>query len=125
MSAAVRRTAAPRPARSARAFALAVALAVVASASADFVVFRGASGERTVEGNVVAEDARGLILEGRDSQHYSITKDELVRRRKVDQPAAPYTKQQLRAELLAEFGPRFQVLATNHYMLVYSSTPDY
>lgn len=111
-----------------RAAVAAVLMIVGAAASldADTIRFRKGRELVEVEGNVLAEDRVGTImLEGRDGAHFFVTSDALIERKRSENPAAPYTKLQLRAALEKELGSKFRFIQTKHYLVAYSCAPEY
>jgi hypothetical protein len=94
--------------------------------AADHVTFRTDEGLRSVEGNVLARDRRGtILLEGRDSQQFIIPPSSVLRWENVGTKVAPFTKQELRNNLQAEFGLRFKAYQTAHYLIFHSCETSY
>lgn len=106
---------------------IALFLFLAIPALADTVTFQDETGKTiTVNGNVLVEDpAQTILLEGPDSQHYIISRREIVSREKSDKEVPIYSKQQLRKALEKEFGAKFKIHQTNNYMIVYGCGPDY
>ena len=93
---------------------------------ADTVVFRLRGQTVKVEGNILAEDSLGnILLEGRDSQHFIISAQDILEQQRSPKPVPAYDRAELRRSLEEEFGPRFRVKRTGHYLIVYSCNPDY
>lgn len=97
-------------------------------APADTIWFRDSkTGEvREVVGNVIGEDQSGtVLLEGLDTQHYYIEKDDRKQWEKNPQPEKLFSKQQLRAHLIKELGGRFHIETRMNYVLAYSCSPKF
>ncbi|MCL2006256.1 MAG: DUF1570 domain-containing protein [Planctomycetaceae bacterium] len=86
--------------------------------------------ERNEEGEILAEDRRGLDFLARDGQAFHITWDNLITRRSDDTPFVPYTKPELLEKLWQEFPPNegFHFLDTPAYgpfIVVYTTSRDF
>jgi len=79
-----------------------------------------------IEGRVLvtAQDG-GLLLEGRDGVLWTAQPDDLVEHTCDDQPFVPLTKDEMKARLLAELPPGFDVHETAHYLICYDTSRAY
>lgn len=106
--------------------AMGLAAVIASHCQADVVEFRKGAAVTKIEGNVLAEDARGtILLQSRDNQHYRITAAERISWEKSDKPVPFFDKKELRDHLQAEFGSDFQIYQTNHYTICYSCDEEY
>jgi len=88
---------------------------------ADKVVVKEATGERTVDGNILSVDSSGAMLfETRDSQHLILAKDQVVRSEKSKTPTPLWTRSELKAALIDEYGEEFRVTEADKYVIVHS-----
>lgn len=109
------------------ALAIAWTLARPAASCADTVVFHEPfRGERTIEGNLIAEGDDGeLLFETPDGRHWSVKKPFLRRWDRSDEPLALLDRRGLTASLRREYGGAFRILDTKNYILVYSTSEGF
>jgi len=106
-------------------FLLATLVLWPANARADKVVVKEATGERAVDGNILSVDATGAMLfETRDAQHLVLTKDQVVRTEKSKTPTPLWTKSELKAALIDEYGKEFRVTEAEYYIIVHSCSVE-
>lgn len=73
---------------------------------------------RTVEGRIVTEaQDGGVLLQGRDGALWTVTPAQFVKREEREDSFAPLDAKELGRQLLGEFGPEFEIVATRHYVL--------
>lgn len=75
--------------------------------------------EKTVEGTVVARIGGQTYLLGRDGRLWTIPDKQVTRSKKVADRFTPFTVSQIRAQLLQELGPEYEVSGTTHYMVAH------
>ncbi len=82
--------------------------------------------ELHVSGKVVVEaDNGGLLLCAPDGNLWLVQPDEIVGRRKDDQPFKGLTHDQFAEQLLAELPANFHVHKTAHYLICYNTSKPY
>ena len=82
-------------------------------------------GSQTVEGMPLAWDQTYLRLLGRDGRLWTFRLDEVRDFRVAAEQFRPYSVSQLRAALLRELGPGYDVASTSHYLVAYpAGQPD-
>lgn len=96
-------------------------------AGADVVQFHTPAGATvSVEGTVLGQDRTGaILLEGRDSQHFIVTKQDRISWNKTGDSPPPYSTSQLRDRLVKEFGPKFKTRATVNYVICHSTSSEF
>src|SRR5881275_1866458 len=88
--------------------ALLAAALVAGHARADKLSVRDAKGERTLVGNVLKTDSTGAVLfETRDGQQLVFTSEQIDQIEKSEAPVQLYTRPELKAALIEEFGKDF------------------
>ncbi len=90
------------------------------AAERDFTVRLNVRG-RTLEGTVLAADAERVGLLARDGQLWSFRPAEAQEFRRVADGFRAFAQQEMKAQLLQEFGPGFQVAGTGHYLVVHAA----
>jgi len=82
--------------------------------------------EKEVAGQILLMGAQGeFFLLGRDGQLFEIQADAVVSYESDSSPFVPLTQRELEKRLRDEFGSKFQVLATDHYLIVYNTSEKY
>jgi hypothetical protein len=82
-------------------------------------MFRATVNGQTVEGKPLSWDASNMLLLARDGQLHEFDPREAKDAVKTGSAFAGYTADELRAELVREFGPQFDVSTTRHYVVVH------
>ena len=96
------------------------------SSVAETVTFLLKGQKQTVRGRTVVEAADGGILfEGVDGVLWSIERNELQGREKLDTPFKPLTPAELSEQLLAELPAGFRSYTTPHYVVCYNTSRAY
>lgn len=72
-----------------------------------------------VEGSPVAWTSRDVLLLGRDGRLFDFAPGEVKKFRKLSTPFASATAREMRGDLSAEFGSRFDISGTGHYLVVH------
>ncbi len=73
-----------------------------------------------VEGTPLAWDSRTVHLLGRDGRLWSFDPNEATDYRQTAAQFRPYSPSELRAALLRELGPGYEVTGTTHYMVAHA-----
>lgn len=94
------------------------------SIKADSPTIRTA-GEQEIEGRVVAERGGSLLLIDRAGRLWPVTPDQLLRREETGESFAPFTQQEMVAQLRSELGEGFQFVTTRNYVLCTEAGVDY
>lgn len=76
--------------------------------------------QRTIQGTVLASNDQQVCLLATDGELLSFHPDEASNFRRISDQFRPVERMELRRQLLQEFGPEFQVVATAHYLVVAS-----
>ncbi len=86
---------------------------------AERVVYRDEQQQqRTIEGRLLVEAADGgVMLQSADGAITTIPAEQLVQRSKLDAEFRPLTADEVGAQLKQEFGERFKITRTNHYVI--------
>ena len=93
---------------------------------AEKVTFRQKGRQQTVKGRPIVEAADGgLLFQGVDGVLWSIERNELERRERLDAPFKPLTAQELSEQLLAESPAGFRTFTTTHYVVCYNTSRAY
>jgi hypothetical protein len=93
---------------------------------AENVTFLLKGQKQTVRGRAVVEAADGGILfEGVDGVLWSIERNELQGREKLDAPFKPLTAAELSEQMLAELPTSFRSYSTPHYVICYDTSRAY
>lgn len=96
------------------------------AAGLDRVEFRADERRETVSGKVLAvPDEGGLLLLARDGHIWPIEAADLISHGQTTEPFAPVSREELSEQLRQEFGPQFEVYATNHYLICHSTGLGY
>jgi hypothetical protein len=98
-----------------------------ASASAaETLTFRIKGQPQTVKGRVVVEAANGgLLFQGVDGVLWTVERNELEARERLDTPFKPLTPAELSTQLLGELPPGFRSYTTPHYVVCYNTSRAY
>jgi hypothetical protein len=81
---------------------------------------------RQVEGRILVKAVDGGILfEGRDGRLWNVTPDLLTSLEKKGKPFSPLSAEELGQQLQAEFGERFSIIQTKHFVICSSADPRY
>jgi len=81
---------------------------------------------RQVEGRVLVEALDGgLLVEGRDARLWTVTPDRLKKRAATQSSFRPFTAGELAEQLQDEFGRRFKVTQTEHYVICSNAGEEY
>jgi hypothetical protein len=93
---------------------------------AETVTFRQNSRQLTVKGRPIVEAADGGILfQGVDGVLWSIERNELERRERLDAPFKPLNATELAEQMLAESPAGFRTFTTTHYVVCYNTSRAY
>ena len=77
-------------------------------------------------GRILLKGPQGeFLLQTRDGQLFQIKPDEIVAQTSDKTPFVPFTKEEVKSQLLEEFGPDFKLLTTEHYVIVYNTSEKY
>jgi hypothetical protein len=80
----------------------------------------------TVEGKLVVEAADGgFLLLGRDGRLWTVRPARLINRERLDRPFSMMTGDELARALTDEYGGRFEIVRTRHYVIASRTTPEY
>jgi hypothetical protein len=74
---------------------------------------------RRLEGRAIAYDNSGLLLQTRDGRLWDIGSDQASNIARASNSFRSFSQSELRGELLREFGDRFDVTGTGHYLVVH------
>jgi hypothetical protein len=92
----------------------------------DIVRFKDGETERRVVGQILVEaQDGGLMVQGRDTRIWIVQPADLIEKEKSDEAYAVLPKEELEKALIAELGPGFQTLTTEHYVIVYNTSKHY
>jgi hypothetical protein len=89
-----------------------------ASLAAEFM-FRANVNGQTVEGKPLSWDAANMLLLARDGQAHQFDPRQAKDAAKTSPKFVGYSSDEMRKELVEEFGPTFEVSATRHYLVVH------
>jgi hypothetical protein len=93
---------------------------------AEKMTFQKDGRQRSVKGRVVTEAADGgVLLEADDGVLWSIERDELVRRQRLESAFEPLTHDELAERMLSELPAGFRVHETPHYVVCYDTSRAY
>jgi hypothetical protein len=93
---------------------------------AEKVSFRHDGRTRTVDGRIVVEAADGgTLVEADDGVLWTVERDELVSRKRLDSAFEPVSHDELAERLLAELPGGFRVHTTPHYVVCYDTSRAY
>lgn len=96
------------------------------SGAMDVVRFKDGGVERRVVGEILVEaEDGGMMLRGRDTRIWIVQPADLIDKEKTDEPFSPLPKAELERVLVAELGPGFNTLTTDHYVIVYNTSKHY
>lgn len=74
---------------------------------------------RRIEGNPVAWSDAGVMLMGRDGHLWQFQSDEPTNFQQIGDSFRSYSQSEMRGQLQREFGDRFEVSGTGHYLVVH------
>ncbi|MCH7687397.1 MAG: DUF1570 domain-containing protein, partial [Planctomycetes bacterium] len=81
---------------------------------------------RQVEGLILVKAVDGgILLEGRDGRLWNVTPQRLNNLEKTGKPFSPLSAEELGQQLQAEFGERFSIITTRHFVICSSADPRY
>ena len=81
---------------------------------------------RQVKGRILVKAVDGgILLEGRDGRLWNVTPQHLKTLEKTGKPFSPLSVEDLGQQLQAEFGERFSVIKTKHFVICSSADPRY
>jgi uncharacterized protein DUF1570 len=93
---------------------------------AETVTFRHKGRQQTVKGRTIVETADGGVLfQGVDGVMWSIERDELQSRERLDTPFKALTPAEMSEQLLAELPAGFRTYTTPHYVVCYNTSRAY
>jgi hypothetical protein len=93
---------------------------------AETVTFRQSGRQLTVKGRPIVEAADGGILfQGVDGVLWSIERNEVERRERLDAPFKPLNATELAEQMLAESPAGFRTFTTTHYVVCYNTSRAY
>src|SRR5438128_674333 len=104
---------------------LTLVVGCVATVHADTLVYDTPEGRRTVDGKLTARTSVELLFLARDGRMHLIDTARVVDIREDEVQPKPLTRKELLAELRAEFGGRFDVFPTTHYLICYDTDPGF
>ena len=88
-------------------------------AAADTITYAKEGTRRTIQADVLGRTARGeWVARTPDGQDHYIPSADVVDWKDKGSPAAPYSREQLKSLLRAEFGGGFYFVDTNHFLVV-------
>ncbi len=96
------------------------------ASDAETLSFRIKGQPQTVKGRVVVEAADGGILfQGVDGVLWTVERNEIDGRERLDRPFKPLTPAELSTQLLGELPPGFRSYTTPHYVVCYNTSRAY
>jgi hypothetical protein len=96
-------------------------LAAPAALRGDTLVYDAHDGRRSVEGTLVARTGVEVLFLARNGRMHLLDAARVLELEATEEKPKPLTKKELMAELRSEFGPRFDVLETRHYLVCYNT----
>ena len=92
----------------------------------DYVTLREKGKQVTRDGRIIAKDiSDNIVLEERDGYWRIIQPKDIIEQWSDDTKFAPYTREEMKTRLKAEFPKEFRILETKRYMIVYDTTGAY
>ncbi|MEX2285971.1 MAG: DUF1570 domain-containing protein, partial [Planctomycetaceae bacterium] len=86
----------------------------------------GGGQARTVKGKILVDaQDKSFLLMGRDGRLWSVTPPQLHDRTTTSEPFEPLSREELTADLLAEFGEGFEIFATKNYVICSNAEMEY
>ncbi len=105
---------------------LIVSLTAPAARAIDYVTIREKGKPVTREGRIIAKDTGGtIVLEERDGYWRMIQEREVLKQWSDDVEFVPYTRDEMKKRLKAEFPKEFRIIETQRYMIVSDTTISY
>jgi len=93
---------------------------------AEVVTFRQKGQQRTIKGRLIVEVADGgILLQGPDGVLWSVERNEIETRDRLDAPFTPLKSAELAEHLVAELPPGFRTYTTPHYVVCYNTSRAY
>jgi len=82
--------------------------------------------DKTVEGRIIIEAGDGgVLLEAADGMLWTIERNELQHRTKLDTPFKPLSQAELSEKLVSELPAGFRTYTTAHYVVVHNTSRNY
>lgn len=92
----------------------------------DVVRFKDGDAERRVVGKILVEaQDGGMMLKGRDTRIWIVQPPDLLEKESTSEPFSVLPKEELEKTLLSEFGAGFEVLETEHYVIIFNTSKPY
>jgi hypothetical protein len=88
-------------------------------ATAQRVMVRAELAGRTIDGVPLVLNKQRVILVGRDGHLWDFSRRQATSLKKLSESFSPYSAAQMRASLAREYGDKFEVTGTGHYLVVH------